>query len=131
MKALDSEPLNRISCSYLRIKDTALPLTFGSVMEGGQKPVYDADLKADSDAAKAVDVFRLINRIDDQPMLPLEEAIGRYRAALAASSGPKLRYWRSFQHVCRRGTQEAVRRATAYAKAGAEAIWLTSPPVRG
>jgi hypothetical protein len=43
---------------------------------GWQKPVYDADLKADSDTAKAVDVFRLINRIDDQPMLPLEEAIG-------------------------------------------------------
>src|SRR5215510_9386925 len=82
------EELENAGISALAIEDTVLPLTFGSVMEGGQKPVYDADLKAESDATKATDVLRLINRIDDQKMLPLEEAVGRYRAALAARQDP-------------------------------------------
>ena len=125
------EELENAGISALGIEDTALPLTFGSVMEGGQKPVYDADLKADPDVGKAVDVFRLINRIDDQPMLPLEEAIGRYRAALAARQDPSFVIGARSNMFVVGGTQEAVRRATAYAKAGAEAIWLTSPTREG
>ena len=125
------EELENAGISALAIEDTVLPLTFGSVMEGGQKPVYDADLKADSDAAKTVDVLRLINRIDDQAMLPLEEAVGRYRAALAARQDPSFVIGARSNMFVVGDIQEAVRRAAAYAKAGAELIWLTSPTGEG
>lgn len=125
------EELESAGASALFIEDTVLPLPFGSVMEGGQKPAYDVDLHANIDVNKAVDTYRMINRIDDQPMVSVEEAAGKYKAALVARQDPSLVIGARSNMLFIGSTPEAVQRVTAYEMAGVEAIWLTSPTREG
>src|SRR5581483_2861127 len=124
------EELELAGASIITIGDIALPLGFRSAAE--IRPLDTADHERrrqplDPGVASAGHDYD----IDLQPAVPLNEYVGRVKAALAARRDPSLVIAARTNALMVGDISAALDRMKAYEAAGVEAVWFSSPSRSG